>query len=309
MYQPRIQTLGSVLFPKIASLAGLTLALMVSPVMAAQQQNSPFEFGPGTNQDHSHYRTLTVPAKTSVNVAVQLQRDAGGADVPVVIEVRQASAESVGTTGPDGPLIASKNATAATGMQTVAFQNQSFSSQFGCPSTWRVRVRTANSQRPPVKVFGTIVYLYNPPGPVNLDMEGGTLSLNAGATATRALAGTSGGVIAGTGTFRIRAKWHTDPLDLAHLNSYFRLTVSLIRPNGTVAASEAGFSQHAPSDRTPKVNFTYLVTAQDALMSGAWSLRVLNNSSVKIVDFDIEKGLDLNPLMPNFKSTFAAGCN
>lgn len=294
----------------IALLAGLAL-----PVRASELQNKTFEFGPGTSQHHSHYRTLLVPARTTVSVAVRLQRDSSGTtNVPVVIEVRQASADSVGTTGPDGPQLATRNATATPTETLVAFENQSFTSQFGCPSTWRVRVRTSNSQQPPVRVFGTIVYAFSVPGTVNLDMEGGTQHLDPNATATRILAGVSAGassrsLIAGTGTFRIRGKWHTDPANLLQLNTYHRLTVALVRPNGTVAASENGFSQHAPSDRTPKVNFTYTVTPQDAVMTGTWGLRISNNSSVRIVDFDIDRGIDPNPLMPNFTSTFAAGCN
>ena len=59
----------------------------------------------------------------------------------MIIEVRQASAASIGFTGPDGPLLAVRSASAPSGV--VAFQNQGFSSQFGCPSTWRVRVRAA----------------------------------------------------------------------------------------------------------------------------------------------------------------------
>lgn len=48
-----------------------------------------FAFGPGTTFDHSEYRTLDVPPKTTVGVAVKLNTD-GGVQVPVYIEVHPA---------------------------------------------------------------------------------------------------------------------------------------------------------------------------------------------------------------------------
>src|SRR5918997_6156388 len=53
------------------------------------------------------------------------------------------------------------------------------------------------------------------------------------------------------------AKWHTDPADVLHLNRFEKLDVELLRPDGTRAAGETGFSQQASSDRMPKVNFGF----------------------------------------------------
>ena len=144
-------------------------------------------------------------------------------------------------------------------------------------------------------------------------MVGDALSLAKNGAVTRNLAGhdvlgvANSTLIAGTGTFRIKAKWDTDPLDLPHFNQFFEVTVELLRPDGTRAAGETGFSQHGSF--TPKVDFTYRVTSADAAMTGAWKVRITNNvptngGQVKIVTFDIE-----NLLLPTFNSTFQAGCN
>lgn len=271
-----------------------------------------FEFGPGTSQVRSHFRTFNVPARSLVSVAVEKLAitPSGSGSIPVIIEVRQAIAAGVGATGPDGPLLATR-ITNAPNSAIFAFQNQSFSSSFGCPHSWRIRVRSAISPVP-VKVSGIIIFAFTPPGPVTLDMSGtDTQHLDPNVTANRTLrhrAGTSPSHIDGTGRFRIKAKWHTDPLDVFQLGSFQPLTVTLLRPDGTAANSETGYSQHAPANRTPKVDFSYTVTPADALLPGDWRLRIRNNTSVRVVDFDVDRGFDPNPAMPNFTSTFKAGC-
>src|SRR5215211_775041 len=150
-----------------------------------------FEFGPGTSQPRSHFRTFSVPAGSSVGVAIEEMTVTDGATIPVIIEVRQASAASIGSTGPDGPLIATRSANAPSGV--VAFQGQNFTSRFGCPSTWRVRVRSAIGPDVPAKVSSRISFVVNPPGSVTLDMTGAdTQHLDPHVVATRTLRGRFG---------------------------------------------------------------------------------------------------------------------
>ena len=255
-----------------------------------------FEIGPGTGQHHSHYRTLSVPAHTLLGVGVEIDTQV---PVPLVVEVHQASATSVGTSGPDGPLL--KDMIVTHGGLTT-FENTGFHSEFGCPSTWRVRVRTLDNQPPPARIAGRIVYVGTLPKANKLDLTGDVLDIVDHTEVARAVKG-----IDNTGTVRVKAKWHTEPLDLVHFGSYQRLTVFLVRPDGTVAASENGFSQHAPADKTPKINFGYRVTAADRALSGNWTLRVRNSTSVDVVDFDIERGWDLNS--PSFTSTLTPHCD
>jgi hypothetical protein len=79
-----------------------------------------------------------------------------------------------------------------------------------------------------------------------------------------------------------------------------------LRPDGTAAASQIGFSQHAPADKTPKVDFCYTGNTADDVLPGDWVLSITNDSDVRVVDFDIDRDIDPNPVMPNFTSTFTA---
>jgi len=302
---------------KRIALVGFTLALCAYSFPARGQApilNGSFEFGPGTPNAVRDSVTLSVPARTTVTVGVLLQRNLAGpngrpllADIDVTIDVLK----------PDGSVASSQPATASFFNAGVAIpvipMPGFFTSQSGCPSTWRVRVQTKNSTVPAARIFGTVTYGYLVPGTINLDLEGDPVSINAGASVPKNLSGhdvasSSRLLIAGTGKFTIKGKWHTDPLDIIHFNQFFPLTVSLIRPNGTVASSQTGFSQHVPSGHGAKLDFSYIVTAADASLSGAWSLLIKSaGTNPKIVNFDIEKGLDLNS--PSFNSTFLAACS
>ena len=304
---------------KILAFAGCAIFSMSSLSSGQETLAGGYAFGPGTAQQTRDDVRINLPARTDVTFLVQLQRslaDATGRriplDVPVVVEVF----------GPDGARLIGREASATVVSAGVPIPIVpivgTFKSQAGCPGFWTVRVRTASNLAPPVRIFGSVTFGFLRPGPVNLDMEG-DVAINAGSNATRALRGRpmvgnpSAELLAGTGSFRIRAKWHTDPLDLnpLHFGNYFRARVELIRPNGSVAASETGFSRHAPADRTPKIDFSYTVTPADAAMTGAWRVRVNNlTGNPRIVGFDVEKGLvdPLAPALANFSSTFSPGC-
>lgn len=283
-------------------------------VFAQETLSGGYAFGPGTNKTSGDEVTLRVPARTTVGIIVELQRNLSNSngvpvtgDVNVKIEVFKPGSNTA---------IINQTASATVvqaGLQIPALTFPGvYSSQNGCPNTWKVKIRTTSNNAPPVRVFGTVRFAFARPGTVNLGMEGGVLKLT-GNSATKTLTGhellgLNRNLIAGTGTFRIKAKWHTDPLDILNFGKFFRLRVQLLRPDGTTAADETGYSQHAPSDKTPKVNFTYTVTAEDAAMSGAWKLRISNpGENQDIVNFDIERGLDINS--PSFNSTFLAQCS
>ncbi|MFL6466668.1 MAG: hypothetical protein ACJ72Z_01780 [Pyrinomonadaceae bacterium] len=293
--------------------------LFAVPALAQETLSGGYSFGPGTANAVRGDVRINLPARSNVTFLVLLQRnltDATGRrlplDVPVVVEVLR----------PDQSIAVSQAASAtviSAGLPIpVVPIVGTFTSQLGCPGSWTVRVRTPNNLAPPVRIFGTVTFGFIRPGKVDLDMEGDA-ELNAGTSLTRTLSGHQliGGsdrsLIAGMGTFRVRAKWHTDPLDLnpLHFGKYFRTRVELLRPNNTVAAFEEGFSQHAPTGNTPRVDFTYAMTAADTQLTGAWKVRINNLAgNPRIVGFDIEKGLvdPLAPTLESFNSTFTPQC-
>jgi hypothetical protein len=291
-----------------AAIITFTLGALSPAPTHAETQATPFAFGPGTDRPtrSNDSATLTVPARTTARVKGVLNPIQGLIPISVVIDVIR----------PEGGSPAASISTAAAPLGiSVPFEFlvETFTSQVGCPSSWTVRVRTANNSVPPSAVRGSVTFDFQKPGAVNLDMVGDALSLAPNGSVTKNLAGhdvlgiANNTLIAGTGTFKIKAKWDTDLSDVLHFNQFFRVTVDLLRPDGTRAAGETGFSQHGSS--TPKVDFSYTVTSADAAMTGSWKVRITNNvltngGQVKIVNFDIE-----NLLLPTFNSTFQAACN
>jgi hypothetical protein len=270
-----------------------------------------FEFGPGTPRPRSHMRTFSAPARARVSVAIeQMEVDPDSEQVPVSIEVRRASADSIGSTGPDGPRAADPEPALAPRGFFSPFGNRSFVSNFGCPSTWRVRVRALNSDVP-ARVSGRILVVTDPADAVHLKMNGSdTQDLDPNVVAERTLEPADSGRIVGTGRFRIKAKWHTEQPFVPHQ----QLTVALLKPDGLLATDQKGFSQHSgieddEDEETSVIDFTYRVTPQDIALSGDWKLRIANNSTHRVVDFDIRKGSDLNPFVQSFTSTFLARCD
>lgn len=293
--------------------------LLAAPSPAQETLSGGYAFGPGTANALSDEVRINLPARSNVTFLVLLQRnltDPAGRrlpmDIPVVVEVVR----------PDGTVAVTQAASAtviSAGLPIpVVPIVGTFSSQQGCPGFWTVRVRTPTNVAPPVRIFGNVTFGFIKPGSVNLDMEG-DVALNAGTSVTRTLSGhqlvgdSDRALIAGVGVFRVRAKWHTDPLDLnpLHFGRYFRVRVELLRPNNTVAAFEEGFSQHAPTGNTPRVDFTYAMSAADTQLTGTWKVRINNLAgNPRIVGFDVEKGLvdPLAPTLESFNSTFTPQC-
>lgn len=138
------------------------------------------------------------------------------------------------------------------------------------------------------------------PDTVNLDMEGTTLTLGKGNTQTRKIYG----IGKSAGVLRMRAKWHAVNLIPNTFNS---LKIELLKPNGNVAKTGTHFSLH--SNKSPKFDFTYNISASDAALPGNWTLRITNNSNDEVIGFNIEKESgEINPLVPNFFSSYKANC-
>ncbi len=304
--------------------------MQLAGAVEAEDLNQTFSFGPGTFFSTTNAsRTLNVPGKTLVSVSGVLNplpQPTGGfvAAIPVIVDVIR----------PEGGVVASLS-TSAVALASVPFAfvaPPTFISDFGCPRTWRVRVRTANGTVPLVRVSGTITYSFfvpgvfpNPlPATYSVDMEGPAIHLEGGgSSSTPTLAGhdpvlfgaANRSLIQGTeGVFTIRAKWDT-AFHVCYLNQTFPLSVALLKPGGTtIADSETAFSQ--TSSRSDKVNFAYTVTPGDAVLAGSWRLRITNNNSVNnfctlgsnlpvaIDNFDVE-----NLLPPSFQSTFTPQCS
>lgn len=102
------------------------------------------------------------------------------------------------------------------------------------------------------------------------------------------------------GEVHLRAKWHTDVITP---NVFQRLRVEVLR-DGSVTETDYGYSIH--SDQKDKLSIRFTVGPNSA----KWKLRITNGEgSLNIKGFNIEKGSDGNPFVPQFSSTFKPACN
>jgi len=110
------------------------------------------------------------------------------------------------------------------------------------------------------------------------------------------------GSFAKSGTIRLKGKWHVPEL----IPTFKPLAIYLLRPDGTTAKSGQFFSIHA--NLSPRLDTYYFVTPADAAQSGDWKLKIVNRSDSPIEQFNIKKGADVNPFVPQFESNFTNAC-
>lgn len=105
------------------------------------------------------------------------------------------------------------------------------------------------------------------------------------------------------GVLHIKAKWHGLSLNPG-VSSFHPLKVEVIH-NDRVIKSDEGYSIHSnEKGKTNKIDMIINVPATSADQVGGWKLRIINNGASDITGFNIEKRGDLNPFVPNFRSTF-----
>jgi hypothetical protein len=242
-------------------------AMLCSFAIAANAESitKTFEIGPGTANTTSNYRTFSIPGCEGIGVTVHFQRlgEAGSAnDVPIVIEVRSPGSNA----DTDGPIVSSKTDTATRIQKTAGFTPGS--SETGCDIPWRVRVRSQNGPAP-VAVTGDIVVAYNG-GDYDVAVEdAGNINLNSANTVTVKVGGTGG---LPQGTIVIRGEWFHN-LGVMPI----RMKFELINPNGTVVATEYGYSKNEinPCCSANKMRLAYTIRN---CIKGQWKLRIKNVS-------------------------------
>ncbi len=135
---------------------------------------------------------------------------------------------------------------------------------------------------------------------VNLDMEGTTATIPKGNTVTRKIFGIPSGY---SGSMNLKLKWHAVNI----IPNTFNPLKVFVKHGTTVLKSDLScFSVH--SNKSDKCSFVIQVSQAEADKAGNWTLTVTNNSNDEVIGFNIEKGSDINPLVPNFKSIFTPNC-
>lgn len=164
--------------------------------------------------------------------------------------------------------------------------------------SYHVRITNTSTENPQL-AEAKVYYGYPFLDRRDLDMQGDTFSLDPSSEATRTI-----GSFTKQGTIFLKAKWHVPGL----LPSYAKLRISLLRPDNTVARDAKDYYSIHYREGTPQFSIVHFVSARDTGQTGQWKLKIVNTSTSKIENFNIEKGLDLNPFVPYFKSFFDNGC-
>jgi len=110
------------------------------------------------------------------------------------------------------------------------------------------------------------------------------------------------GAFSTPGSIALKAKWHVPGL----LPTFKPLKIYLFRPDGSTAKSGVYYSIHSNSGT--KFDFYHIVNVQEAAQAGQWKLKIVNTSDSRIEGFNIQKGSDINPMVPDFKSRFTTAC-
>jgi hypothetical protein len=229
-----------------------------------------FDFGAGGDNPtfRSHARTFAPPAGVAIVVAVNY-RTSGEALIPIVIEIEDAARKN----------LASREVAAEKGVKRVVFNvAASDNAVHGCERGWQVRVRTKSGEIPSARVYGDISFSFVDPSPLALGTEGGApFRLVKKNQTTKQI--DAADAFRHPGILSVRAGW-LDALGVGALPLKFEI----LRPDGTIAKSLTGYA--ANSNSSPKLDFTYNLTAADARQAGAWRLRIVNDTEQDVIEIN-----------------------
>jgi hypothetical protein len=238
--------------------------------------NKYFEFGAGTSYPHSNHRTFKVPAGEPVSATVEFERfgQPGAAnDVPIYVELRQPGP----TPDQEGPVVMTRYGTATTEKQTITVTGAR--SLLGCSLPWRVRVGYAQPGEAPKAVFGSIELNYDSDTRA-VNVEGALITLDKGTEVTKKFGGSQG---LGQGRVELRATWLHACFGIPCPGAV-RLKFELLRPDGSVADSDSGFSYHEAASMD-RLRLVYQVPEA---IPGQWKIRLTNNTSDDVMNIDFD---------------------
>jgi hypothetical protein len=134
---------------------------------------------------------------------------------------------------------------------------------------------------------------------ITLDMEGTTATIPKGNTVTRRVFG----VPRFSGTLKLRFKWHAVSIIP---NTFNPLKVVIKHGSSVLNSRNTCYSTH--SNKTPKCDINLNISSEEAERNGNWTIEVTNNSNDEVIGFDLKKGSDVNPAVPNFTSVYDPNC-
>ena len=134
----------------------------------------------------------------------------------------------------------------------------------------------------------------------NIEMQNAPASINANSNKTRNLYAIPNGTI---GKIRLKFKWHAIETGVIGYGVPIKTKLKIaLRHGSRTLATKNCYSKHWKSPPTCDIN--YKVDITEANRTGNWNIKTTNNSGHRAFGFDVRKGTDINPFVPQFKSTF-----
>ena len=226
-----------------------------------------FDFGVGGDNPtfRSHSRSFLVPQAVAIALKVNY-RTTGDASIPITVEFENA----------ENRIVASQDGLAEKTVKQIVINIRAAENVvFGCEKGWSVRVKSKDGQIPPARVFGEIILSFIDSPAVGIAVEGQPFDLKREGQIIRQIGAAE--TFRHTGVVNIRSSWTHNPLAQP-----LALKFELVRPDGSVAKSLIGYGINSTAD--PKMDFDYRIVIADTKQTGAWRLRVTNNTEQEITE-------------------------
>ncbi len=226
-----------------------------------------FDFGAGGDNPtfRSHSRTFAPPEKAAIVVAVNYRTTGEGAN-QIVVEVEDAANKI---------LALQEIAAEKTAKRIVININAADNLIHGCEKSWQVRVRSKSGEIPAARIFGDINFSFADPAAVQIDLDERSINLAKGGQAMKNVGNNDS--FSHPGVMKVQASWRHSPV-----NPVLPLKFELVRPDGSVAKTLVGYALN--SNGKPRLEFSHHVTVSEAKQTGAWKLRISNETEHDVIE-------------------------
>ncbi len=226
-----------------------------------------FDFGAGGDNptSRSHSRTFAATENVAIVVAVNY-RTTGETGVAIVVEIEDAANQILVSR----EIIAEKIAKRLI-INIAANENKIH----GCEKFWQIRIRSKSSEVPTARISGDITFSFVDLTAIQIDVEDKSINLAKGRQAMRNIGNADS--FNHPGVITVRASWLHSLINLV-----LPLKLELVRPDGSIAKTLVGYALN--SSGRPRLDFNHNITVAEAKQTGAWKLRISNDTEHDIIE-------------------------
>lgn len=236
-------------------------------IYGAGTSTKTFDFGAGGDNPtfRSHSRTFAAPENVAIVVAVNY-RAMGEAGAAMMVEIENAA----------GQIAASREIAAdKISKRLVININAADNVIHGCEKFWQVRIRTKSGEIPAANISGDITFSFVDPTAIQIALEDQSIDLTRSKQTTQKIGDADS--FNHPGVLTVRASWLHSLIDLV-----LPLKFEPVRPDGSVAKTLIGYALN--SNGKPRLDFSHNLTVSEAKQTGAWKLRISNETEHDIIE-------------------------